>query len=129
MLISSELLTLNLMNYCNNYCLNVKILEDFFEFLDEEIKKRYLTFFEIDSNLDNLIYAARYLIKTDNSKIKLDDNCSLENLNNYLKNNVLDDEIEAIINSFVAKYCFETQKFKENKKLELVKKKMETFNI
>ena len=108
MLISSELLTINLMNYCNNYCLNLNILKDFFNFLDEEIKKRYLIFFEIDADLDN-----------------------------YLKNNRLDDEIEAIINSFVTKYSFENYEFKEmpqNTKRygELVftrKRKIETFKI
>ena len=137
MLISSELLTINLMNYCNNYCLNLNILKDFFNFLDEEIKKRYLIFFEIDADLDNLIYTAKYLIKTENMEIKLDDNVSWESLNNYLKNNRLDDEIEAIINSFVTKYSFENYEFKEmpqNTKRygELVftrKRKIETFKI
>ena len=137
MLISSELLTINLMNYCNNYCLNLNILKDFFNFLDEEIKKRYLTFFEIDVNLDNLIYTAKYLVKTENMEIKLDDNADLANLSNYLKNNPLDDEIEAIINSFVIKYSFENYEFKEmpqnNKRYgELVftrKRKIETFKI
>ena len=114
MLINSELLTLNLMNYWNKYCLNLKVLNDFLHFLIKEIYKRNLIFFEIDADLDNLMYMAKYLVKTENGEIKLEDNISSENLTNYLANNPLDDEIDAIINSFVTKYSLENYEFKES---------------
>lgn len=113
MLISSELLILNLMGYIDQNNLKLKIITDYFAFLKKEIEKRYLTYFEIDSDLDNLGYTAKYLIKEADAW-KIDKNINLVDVKNYLKVNVLDDEIEAIINSFVTKYSFDECKLMLN---------------
>ena len=62
MLIDSELLTLNLMSYSGKRSLNLKIVADFFAYVEEEIKKRGLTFFEINSDLEDLGYMAKLLL-------------------------------------------------------------------
>ncbi len=110
MLIDSELLTLNLMSYSGKRSLNLKIVADFFAYVDEEIKKRGLTFFEINSDLEDLGYMAKYLVKEE-EQIKINPNIEENEIINYLKINYIDDEIEAIINNFVTKYSFSNQEF------------------
>ena len=110
MLIDSELLTLNLMSYSGKRSLNLKIVADFFAYVDEEIKKRGLTFFEINSDIEDLGYMAKYLVKEE-EQIKINPNIEENEIINYLKINYIDDEIEAIINNFVTKYSFSNQEF------------------
>lgn len=112
MLIDTELLILNLMSYSGIYCLNKKIIIDFFEYLANEIRKRGLTFFEVNLDFDILLYMTKYIASNENDEIILTDN--IDNIINYLKMNFIDDEIDAIINNFVVKYSFENRIFIDN---------------
>ena len=78
--------------------------------LQTKSKKRGLTFFEINSDLTDLGYMAKYLVREEDHDIEENE------IINYLKMNYIDDEIEAIINNFVTKYSFTNKKFVLKKK-------------